>query len=107
MWEDAQTFQRYRTPNPLEHSLRISLCAGPGAAEVAYAEFFVQFRARVQAYLDDHPTFSKDAWPFGLVTLGQWMWEVKYLEVDAKRHYEGVAIAAQTGGQVKIEANFR
>jgi hypothetical protein len=106
MWEDAQTFQRYRTPNPLEHSLRISLCAGPGAAEIAYAEFFVQADARVQAYLDDHPTFSKDAWPFGLVTLGEWMWGIKYLEVDAKRHYEGVVIDAHTGGQVKIDANF-
>jgi hypothetical protein len=83
----------------------LALCRA-GRGRNSYAEFFVQADARVQAYLDDHPTFSKDAWPAGLVTLGDWMWGIKYLEVDAKRHYEGVVIDAHTGGQVKIDANF-
>jgi hypothetical protein len=107
MWEEGQTLQRYRTPNPLDHCLRISLHAELGGPEVAYAEFLVQADARVQAYLDSHPTFGKDSWPAGLVTLGDWMWGIKYLEVDGERRYEGRAADAHTGGQVKIDAYFR
>ena len=68
-----------------DHVLRISLYAERGGPEIAYAEFLVQSDARAQAYFDHHPTFSKGVWPAGLIILGDWMWAVKYLEVNGER----------------------
>jgi hypothetical protein len=77
-----------------------------GGPEIAYAEFLVRCDARAQAYFDHHPTFSKDVWPAGLIILGDWMWAVKYLEVNGKRRYESMVADVHTGGQITIIATF-
>ena len=94
-----------RRPDVLDDLLEITFTHVPTQTMLKRMRFHIWADEGTAAWVRSHPTFRRGCWPIGLYNLHDWMWDIKFVEVDGKKVIEGGSVDPKIG-TTYIRAEF-
>ena len=105
IYESCRHLRKTNRPDVLDDLLEIEFVHLPTRRLLKRARFFVTADGPTAKWIRKHPTFSRGCWPLGLMNLHQWIWKVKFIEVDGHSEIEGGTFDPKVG-KTLIRAEF-
>ena len=105
IYEGCIQFRNTTRPDVLDDLLEINFTHVSTKKLLKRARFFITADEPTTKWIREHPTFSRGCWPLGLMTLHQWFWKLKFVEVDGHFEIEG-SIFDPKVGKTRIRAEF-
>ncbi len=105
IYEGCQQIRRTMRPDVLDDILEITFTHIPTRRMLKRMRFHIWADKGAAAWIRAHPTFKRGCWPVGLYNLHDWMWEVKFVEVDGQKVIEGGSVDPKVG-TTYIRAEF-
>ncbi len=93
-------------PEILHHLFEVEFQDGQTRQPLRRARFYVQGDDRTQAFLAAHPQWKLGCWPFGLFALKDWMWKVKFIDVEGRRRVLEGGVDDPKIGRITIRAEL-
>lgn len=105
IYESCLQLRKTTQPDVLDDLLEIRFIHVPTRKVLKRTRFFVTADDPTSAWIRSHPTFQRGCWPFGLMALHQWFWQIKFVEVEGKETIEGGIVDPKVG-TTTIRAEF-